>query len=257
MSRANLLGVGIDAVSMAGAVDLIDAALTRHQKGYVCVTGVHGVMEAQNDSSMRAIVNGSFLTVPDGKPTVWVGRLQGHSNMGHVPGPQLMLRICELSVQRGYTHFLYGGADGVAESLARTLARLFPGIAIVGTYTPPFRTLNRLEETELIETVGRLNPDITWVGLSTPKQEKFMAEYLPKLRTTMMLGVGAAFDIHTKRIRDAPDWMKTLGLAWINRLAQEPRRLWKRYAIIVPGFLCAITAQLLGLKRYSLRPDLP
>lgn len=256
IARANVLGVGIHALNMDQAVGAIEEALTSHKKGYVCVTGVHGVMEAQTDASMRTIVNRSFLTVPDGKPTVWVGRLQGHSHMGHVPGPQLMLRVCARSAAKGYTHFLFGGAEGVAEQLARSLRRQFPGINIVGSYTPPYRRLSVSEEKELTDLLERLRPDITWVGLSTPKQEKFMAEYLPRLRTTIMIGVGAAFDIHTGRIQDAPDWMKTLGLAWVNRLAQEPRRLWRRYAIIVPTFLCAITAQFLRLKRYDVRSDL-
>lgn len=255
--RANILGIGIHGTNMNEAVEIIDGALAAHRKGYVCVTGVHGVMEAQKDASLRNIINESFLTVPDGKPTVWVARCQGHAKVGHVPGPQLMLRICEMSVRKGYTHFLYGGDSGVAEMLARELQRLFPGIAIVGTYTPPFRPLNSGEEQEFIDSVASAKPDIVWVGLSTPKQEKFMSDYLPRLHTTIMLGVGAAFDIHTGRIKDAPEWMKVVGLAWVNRLLQEPRRLWKRYAIIVPGFLCAITAQFLRVKRYDLRPDLP
>ena len=253
--RVNVLGVGIDPVDMDEAVGRIEQAIATRHKGYVCVTGVHGVMEAQRDQPLRTIVNSSFLTVPDGKPTVWVGRMQGYSQIAHVPGPQLMLHLCARSAAKGYRHFLYGGAEGVAEQLAHTLTEKFPGLRIVGSYTPPYRPLNVSEQAELIALVAKLKPDITWVGLSTPKQERFMAEYLARLDTTVMIGVGAAFDIHTGRIQDAPDWMKRLGLAWVNRLAQEPRRLWKRYAVIVPTFLCAITAQFLRLKRYQLRSD--
>lgn len=163
-----------------------------------------------------------------------------------------MLKVCEMSLQKGYTHFLYGGDVGVAQQLGEVLLRKFPGIKIAGTYTPPFRPLNGDEEAELLRLVSQHKPDICWVGLSTPKQERFMAEYLHKLDTTVMIGVGAAFDFHTGRVKDAPQWMKTAGLAWVHRLCQEPRRLWKRYLKANPRFVCEITLQLLRLKSYDL-----
>jgi N-acetylglucosaminyldiphosphoundecaprenol N-acetyl-beta-D-mannosaminyltransferase len=121
----------------------------------------------------------------------------------------------------------------------------------VGTFTPPFRDLDSLEEAELLSTVTKCKPDFFWVGLSTPKQERFMARYLDRLDTTLMLGVGAAFDVHTGGIRDAPDWVKDAGLQWLHRLCQEPRRLWKRYFINNPKFLWKAASQFVGLKIYS------
>jgi N-acetylglucosaminyldiphosphoundecaprenol N-acetyl-beta-D-mannosaminyltransferase len=252
VSRANVLGVGIHAVDMRSAVEVLKSAVQDHRKGYVCVTGVHGIMEAQTNPFFRSILNHSLLTTPDGMPTVWVGRWQGHSQMRRVFGPDLMLEVCEMSVREGYTHFLYGGADGVVEQLSAALSGKFSGLRIVGTYSPPFRPLNQIEQEELGARVASVKPDFFWVGLSTPKQERFMAEYLPRLDTQVMVGVGAAFDIHTGRIQDAPRWVKQSGLQWLHRLGQEPRRLWKRYLYNNPRFVIKMMSQLLGLSKHPL-----
>jgi len=244
-ARCNVLGVGVSAIDMKAAVGLADDHLQNARKGYICVTGVHGVIEAQSNPDFLRILNGSAITTPDGMPTVWVGRLQGHRSMNRVYGPDFMLELCSHSVQRGYRHFLYGGKPGVADKLAEVLTKKFHGLQIVGTYTPPFRKLNATEEEELAARFKILQPDVVWVGLSTPKQEIFMAEYIDKLDTKLMVGVGAAFDIHTGNIADAPAWMKVAGLQWLHRLFQEPRRLWKRYLINNPKFLWKIGMQFL------------
>jgi N-acetylglucosaminyldiphosphoundecaprenol N-acetyl-beta-D-mannosaminyltransferase len=194
----------------------------------------------------------ALLVLPDGMPTVWMGRLQGFLDMGRVFGPDLMLAMAERSDVTGYSHFLYGGQAGVAEQLRRVLLRRFPTIKIVGTYTPPFRALTRDEDEHFVSTVERLSPDIIWVGMSTPKQERFMAEYMPRLKAPLMVGVGAAFDFLTGRVKDSPRWVKRSGLQWAHRLAQEPRRLWKRYSTNNPQFLFQAVLQLAGLKRYYL-----
>jgi N-acetylglucosaminyldiphosphoundecaprenol N-acetyl-beta-D-mannosaminyltransferase len=251
-ARANILGVGVSAIDMRRALELFQYVVEGRRKGYVCVTGVHGIMEAQKNPALRSILNNSLLTTPDGMPTVWVGRLQGYSQMQRVFGPEMMLEVCAMSVGKGYTHFLYGGADGVAEHLGAVLQRRFPGLRIVGTYTPPFRPLNEVEKEDLCARVSSVTPDIFWVGVSTPKQEYFMSEYLPHLDTRVMVGVGAAFDVHTGRIQDAPDWVKSAGLQWLHRLGQEPGRLWKRYLYNNPRFVLKMTSQLLGLSKYPL-----
>jgi N-acetylglucosaminyldiphosphoundecaprenol N-acetyl-beta-D-mannosaminyltransferase len=250
--RANVLGVGVHAINMEQAVDYLLDVVARRQRGYVCVTGVHGVMEAQHNPRFRRVLNESLLTTPDGMPTVWVGKIEGYRQMGRVFGPDLMLNMCRESVKRGFTHFLYGGIPGVAERLKENLEARFPGIKIVGTCTPPFHPLHFDEHCELCEQVSVVKPDIFWVGLSTPKQERFMADYFDRLDTRLMVGVGAAFDLLTGRMADAPDWMKKAGLQWAHRLIQDPRRLWHRYLVNNPKFLIAITAQLLGLHHYQL-----
>ncbi len=205
-TRANVLGVGVHAITLPMAVELMEASVLERRKGYVCVTGVHGVMEAR-------------------------------------------------SVRKGFTHFLYGGKPGVAADLQRNLQRSFPGIKVVGTSSPPFKALSRNEEAELEEIVGKLVPDIIWIGLSTPKQERFMAHYIDRLPCKLMIGVGAAFDIHTGRLKDAPDWVKSNGLQWLHRLSQEPSRLWKRYLVNNSAFLLYFTMQLMGIKHYELTQE--
>jgi N-acetylglucosaminyldiphosphoundecaprenol N-acetyl-beta-D-mannosaminyltransferase len=251
-ARANVLSVGIHAVNIPQAVELIEAALRDRRKGYVCVTSVHGVMEAQRRPHFREVLDRALLVAPDGMPTVWVGRWQGFTQMDRVFGPDLMLEVCRRSVNSGHTHFLYGGKPGVVEALRRRLHLWFPGIRIVGTFTPPFRALSSDEESALQETFSQFSPDIVWVGLSTPKQEQFMAEYLSRLDCRVMIGVGAAFDFHTGGLKDAPAWMKEAGLQWLHRLCQEPSRLGKRYLVNNSAFLVHILLQLTGLKRYRL-----
>jgi N-acetylglucosaminyldiphosphoundecaprenol N-acetyl-beta-D-mannosaminyltransferase len=250
--RANVLGVGVHALDLQGAVDRIVAALEGGIRGYVCVTGVHGVMEAYSRPEFRRVLEEALLVLPDGMPTVWVGQWQGHTQMGRVFGPDLMLAVCRRSVDAGWKHFIFGGKPAVADQLGCNLQTWFPGIRIVGTYTPPFRELSAAEDIELHGRIKTLCPDILWVGLSTPKQERFMAHYLSRLDCGLMIGVGAAFDIHTGHLQDAPDWVKSAGLQWLHRLYQEPSRLWKRYLVNNSMFLLQIGLQLSGLKRHSL-----
>ena len=248
--RVNVLGVGISVHNLRTALAAMAAAVRERRKGYICVTGVHGVMEAQDDAEFKKILNAAFLCTPDGMPMVWAGKLNGHRDMSRVYGPDLLLDVCAWSETSGCTHFFYGGAAGVTELLAQKLKEKFPKLQIVGTFTPPFRALNADEEKKLREQVGAARPDIFWVGLSTPKQEKFMAEFLPKLDATLMVGVGAAFDFHSGRVRQAPRWMQRSGLEWCYRLGCEPRRLAKRYFRNNPLFVLKFTGQLTGLKKY-------
>jgi N-acetylglucosaminyldiphosphoundecaprenol N-acetyl-beta-D-mannosaminyltransferase len=247
----NILGVRVHATNMDRTLSSIESALARGDKGYICVTGVHGVMESQVDSNLKRIINHSLLTIPDGRPTVWVGWLRGLFQMRQVTGPDMMLRIFGLSAEKGYTHFFYGGNTGVADQLKDELTERFPGAKVLGTYTPPFRPLNSGEEAELVRTVNELKPDFFWVGLSTPKQEKFMDEIISKLDAKLLVGVGAAFDIHTGRIKDAPYWMKFAGVQWLHRIYQDPSRLWRRYCINNPRFLYHLTLEFLGLAKYE------
>lgn len=252
--RANVLGVGVSAINLYSATAVLIAAAERKVKGYVCVTGVHGVSEAQADPQFRSILNSALLNTPDGMPMVWMGRLQGFRHMSRVYGPDLMLCLCQAGVGRGLTHFLYGGAEGVAPELQKRLEERFPGLRIIGSYTPPFRPLTSAELDELVRTVARLKPDFFWVGLSTPKQEKFMAQFCDRLEATVFLGVGAAFDFHAGRVRQAPRWMQRSGLEWLFRLMCEPRRLWKRYLKNNPLFLGRALLQLTRLRKYP-APD--
>jgi N-acetylglucosaminyldiphosphoundecaprenol N-acetyl-beta-D-mannosaminyltransferase len=247
---ARLLGISVEALNMELTLKRIAHELKVRRKGYICMAGVHGIMEAYRDPQLASIYASSTMTVPDGTPTVWVGRWQGHKRMQRVAGPDLMLEVFRRQEFAGYTHFLYGGEEHVAEQLRERFTRSYPWAHIVGTCTPPFRDLNAEEERSLIARIRELKPDIIWVGISTPKQERFMHRYLRLLDTTLMFGVGAAYDFHTGRIQDAPQWIKTIGMQWMHRLLQDPRRLWKRYLRNNPAFLWHIALQLSGLRQY-------
>jgi N-acetylglucosaminyldiphosphoundecaprenol N-acetyl-beta-D-mannosaminyltransferase len=252
VNRVNILGVGISAISMRDAIWHCDELLRKGSQAYVCVTGVHGIMEAQTDERFREVLNSSFLTTPDGMPTVWIGRWHGFAGMTRVYGPDFMIELCKLSVERGYKHFLYGGNPGTAEKLKDRLQASVPGLQITGTFTPPFRPLNPDEEAELQRLLHEAQADILWCGLSTPKQERFMAQYCGKLPVKLMVGVGAAFDINSGSLRDAPTWMKNAGLQWLYRLIKEPRRLAARYVKNNPKFLWLTCLQLAGFRKYSI-----
>jgi N-acetylglucosaminyldiphosphoundecaprenol N-acetyl-beta-D-mannosaminyltransferase len=249
---ANVLGVKVSAINLNVAVDLADRWIqSKKFPGYICAAGVHGVMEALRDSDLRQALNNAVINVPDGMPMTWIGRIQGLQEMDRVFGPDLMLAMCQLSVERGYRNFLYGGKPGVAELLCESLRNRFPGLRVVGTYTPPFRDLTREEEKNVLLRVQESQPHILWVGLSTPKQDRFMAQYVNYLRVPLMFGVGAAFDFHTGSIRDSSAWVKRAGLQWLHRLIQDPKHLWKRYLRNNPAFLWHIALQISGLKRYD------
>ncbi len=252
ISRVNVLGCGISAINLDVAEQAVVEAVRERRKGYVTVTGVHGVSEAQKDPEFKRILNESFLTTPDGMPMVWCGWKAGFKQMDRVYGPDLMLQIFARSAELGIRHFFYGGREGVADMLKTKLEARYPGVTITGTYCPPFRELNSGELADLQRLVAGQKPDIIWVGLSTPKQERFMARYLPLLETTLMFGVGAAFDFHAGFIPQAPRWMQRSGLEWFYRFTKEPKRLWKRYMVNNPLFLWRIFCQWTGLKRYPL-----
>jgi len=246
--RVDVLGVGISALNLESAKKTILERLQRREKGYICVTGVHGVIEAQDDSKFRNILNQSFLTTPDGMPMVWISWLQKHHEVDRVYGPDLMLEMAQATQDGKYTHFLYGGRPGIAGLLQKRLEERYPGIRIVGSYTPPFGPLSPEQEGELQERFRQLKPDVTWVGLSTPKQERFMSDYLPKLDTTVMCGVGAAFDFHSKVVKQAPRWIQRSGFEWLYRTFQEPRRLFFRYLRNNTRFLWRYALSCVGLE---------
>jgi N-acetylglucosaminyldiphosphoundecaprenol N-acetyl-beta-D-mannosaminyltransferase len=252
LSKVNVLGVGVSPVNLDSATQSILDFSERKICSYVCVTGVHGVMEAQRNDRFREILNDAFLNVPDGMPMSWVGWLQGHRKMDRVYGPDLMLRVSDEGRTKGVRHFYYGGNDGVAELLREKMSMRFPGILVVGTYTPPFRELNEEERCYLIQLLDEVKPDIVWIGLSTPKQERFAASHAGILNAKLLIAVGAAFDFHAGLISQAPRWMQRSGLEWLYRLAMEPRRLWKRYLINNPVFVFKIFCQITGLKKQAL-----
>jgi N-acetylglucosaminyldiphosphoundecaprenol N-acetyl-beta-D-mannosaminyltransferase len=247
----NVLGVKVSAINMQRAVAVIDGWIRSREQHYVTITGVHGIMESQRDSGIREIHNRAGLVTPDGMPLVWISHHRGRRDVERVYGPDLLLEVCRVSGQRGYRHYFYGGAPGVADRLAARLIARYPDLRVVGTHCPPFRPLTPDEDVALVTEVNEADPDIIWVGLSTPKQERWMYGHLGRLHAPVMVGVGAAFDFHAGVKPQAPRWMQRNGLEWLFRLATEPRRLWKRYLRNNPSFIALILMQELGLRHYE------
>jgi len=249
-SRVNVLGVMVNAIDMRDAVNAVHKWIQDQESNYICVTSAHGILECQEDPRLKSILNSSGLTTPDGMSIVWILQIRGNRHVKRVYGPDLMKTICEESLISGWTHFLYGGGPGVAELLSEKLHYQYPGIKIVGMYTPPFRELTLDEDQYVIEKIFDAKPNIIWVGLSTPKQERWMASHISKFPGIVMIGVGAAFDFISGTKRQAPQWIQRSGTEWLFRLISEPQRLWRRY-LQYPRFVLMVIMQLSGIKRYD------
>jgi N-acetylglucosaminyldiphosphoundecaprenol N-acetyl-beta-D-mannosaminyltransferase len=246
----DILGVPVAIVDYDRAMDVMDGLVERRERGYVCAAPVHAVMVAQDDPEMLAALRGSTLVVPDGMPLVWASNLLGESLADRVYGPELMLRYSDRCTERGHRVWLYGGRDqGSLVQLALSMRRRHPGIRIVGGYSPPFRPLTEGEEANLVTQINEARPDVLWVGIGVPKQEKWMARMRERLDVPVMCGVGAAFDFHSGRVPMAPGWMQDRGLEWIYRMGQEPRRLMRRYLTTNPRFVGAFARQYVSERR--------
>jgi N-acetylglucosaminyldiphosphoundecaprenol N-acetyl-beta-D-mannosaminyltransferase len=248
--RREVLGIPIALVDYERTMDVMDALIERRERGYLCAAPVHALMVGQDDPEMRSALCGSTLTVPDGMPLVWALSWLGETLPDRVYGPELMRRYSDRCAERGHRVWLYGGRDqGSLAQLALSMRRSHPGIQIVGGYSPPFRPLGSHEEDALVEQIDAARPDVLWVGIGVPKQEKWMARMRERLEVPVMCGVGAAFDFHAGRVSQAPPWMQQRGLEWTYRIAQEPRRLLPRYLRYNPRFLAGLGRQIVRERR--------
>ena len=250
IEQAPVLGVPLAVTDYERVLDWIDAAVAARAREYICVAAVHTVMASRDDPALRAAVAGAAFTVPDGQPLAWALRALGHDIEARVYGPELMARACARAARTGQRHYLYGGRDEAA--LALLTARLcerFPGLEIVGGYAPPFRPLSEEELDAIAAEINRARPDVVWVGIGVPKQEKWMAAMRDRLEAPVLVGVGAAFDFHAGIVPQAPAWMQRAGLEWAFRLRQEPRRLWRRYARHNPRFVAGFARQWVAARR--------
>jgi N-acetylglucosaminyldiphosphoundecaprenol N-acetyl-beta-D-mannosaminyltransferase len=245
-----VLGIPLAITDYERTMDWMDATIARRERGYVCVAAVHTVMVCQEDPELREAVLNSSLTVPDGQPLVWAMNALGHHMPSRVYGPELMARYCERSSLTGARMFLYGGRNqGALVQLALNLRRRYPGLKIVGGYSPPYRALTAEEEDAIAEEMNRSQADVIWVGIGVPKQEKWMAHMRDRLDAPVLVGVGAAFDFHAGLVPQAPNWMQTAGLEWAYRLGHEPRRLWRRYLRYNPRFVTDFSRQFARHRR--------
>jgi N-acetylglucosaminyldiphosphoundecaprenol N-acetyl-beta-D-mannosaminyltransferase len=235
--RVDVLGVHVSTLDLPTAVDEIARWIDEGEQQYVCVRDAHGVMLAQSDETFRTIQNQSGLTTPDGMPMVWCGRWAGAKEMGRVYGPDLIRAVADRAGREGWKFFYYGGTEGVAEELAAEIKRQAPGVQNVGTYCPPFRPLTAEERSEVITQINDSRADVVWVGLSSPKQEYWMDDVRGELNAAALIGIGAAYDMLTGRVRQAPRFIQRSGFEWLFRLLMEPGRLWRRYVLNLPRFV--------------------
>jgi N-acetylglucosaminyldiphosphoundecaprenol N-acetyl-beta-D-mannosaminyltransferase len=252
LSGFHLLGVRVDPIQIPDVIAHLEAWIERKEGcRFIVVANTHVVMEAQQDASFKKMINSADLCVPDGMPLIWCGRLRGHPLPRRVYGPELMMTFCRETAAKGYRHFFYGGDPAVSDQLVQSLRRSCPGIQIAGAYSPPFRPLSPEEDDKVVARINQARPDVLWVGLGCPKQERWTYEHRERLTVPATVAVGQAFDLLSGRKKPAPAWMSESGLEWLFRLLQEPRRLWRRYLVYNTKFIYSISLELLGVKRFD------
>ena len=247
-TRAEILGLRVSAIDMKIAIATIELWIESRTQHYICVTGVHGVMESQRDQALKDIHNAAGMVTPDGMPLVWMSHWLGFKATERVYGPDLMALMMAVSAARGYRNYFYGGGPGIAVQLKNKLCGANPGLQVVGTMCPPFRAMTEAEDGAVVRELNEAAPDIIWVGLSTPRQEKWMAAHAGRVTAPVMVGVGAAFDFLSGNKSQAPGWMQRSGLEWMYRLASEPRRLAGRDLRNNPQFVYRAALQLAATR---------
>jgi exopolysaccharide biosynthesis WecB/TagA/CpsF family protein len=230
--RINLLGIDIDNVTFHETLIKIESLIENRKPSFIVTTNVDHLITLQEDSDFRKIYKRAALAVPDGVPLLWAARFLGKPLRERVAGSDLFPALCQLAAQKGYGLFFLGGRSDVADKAKSTLERRCPGIKIVDTYSPSFGFETDPGEIEKIcSLIKRARPDILFVGLGAPKQERFIFQYKDALNIPFSMGIGISFDFFAGTTKRAPIWMQKIGLEWFSRVLTEPRRLFKRYLI--------------------------
>ncbi len=232
------------------AIEKIAELVKDENGGYVCFSTVHMVMESYDHQEFGAKVNGADLIIPDGMPLVWMQKLQGEKNANRVRANDLMIMLCKYAEKHNLKVGFYGGKQEVIDAILKRTAKELPKLQIIYAYSPPFRPLTVEEDEKITEEIKNSGAQILFMGLGCPKQENWMAAHKNNL-SAIMLGVGASFDFYAGNVKESPEWIGNLGLEWLFRLFQEPKRLWRRYLILNPRFVWLATLQLLGLKKFE------
>ena len=248
--RVNVVGLEVNLCDYDSAMRRVHELANARGGGYICLATVHMTMEGQDDRDFQRLVNNADLVVPDGKPLSVMQKLLGNENARQVRGPGLMPKLFAYAEQNNLSVGFYGGKQETLDRLLERLAIEFPRLKVAYSFSPPFRPVSAEEDREIVSAINRSGVQILFVGLGCPKQERWMAQHREKL-TSVMLGVGAAFDFYTETITEAPVWMQRIGLEWMFRLVQEPRRLWRRYLILNPRFTALAVLQLAGVKKFE------
>ncbi|XOB41515.1 MAG: WecB/TagA/CpsF family glycosyltransferase [Candidatus Nealsonbacteria bacterium] len=245
-----ILGSRVHMVQIPEVVELIAHWIEKESQKYhwIVVTGMHGVMEAYRDVKFKAILNSADLFVPDGISLIWIARYRGFPLKKRVSGADLMWEYFKLANKKGYRNFFYGDTKETLQELAKKLLIDFPELKIVGLYSPPFRALTPEEDAEIVRKINEKKPDILWVALGLPEQERWIFEHRDKLEIPVVIGVGAAFKFLSGKVKRAPAWLGDLGLEWLWRFFHEPRKLWRRVFLDIPAFIFLVLLELIGFK---------
>ena len=228
VKRRKILGINFDFLDYDSALEMIEQWRRGGKRTYITLTNPHSVLLCHRDPNMQKATNGAGLTLPDGVGIIWAVKILGYNNNGLITGPDFMLKLGDRGRKRRYKHYFYGGAKGIAEKLAANLSGKYPGLQVADTYSPPFRQLTKAEDLAIVKKINSAKPDIVWVGLGAPKQEKWIADHMGRIDATVMIGIGAAFDFHSGNVKWAPAWIRKSGFEWLYRLTKEPGRMWRR-----------------------------
>ena len=251
INKFYILDVGISAINIHDACLLVEEAILKRQKKYICVCPVSTIMECKRNEKVLMSVNSADLATPDGMAVVWIGRMLGYKNIRRVYGPELMQNVCAISAKSGYKNYFYGSTQDVLGKLKQRLIKKYPDLIISGMLSPPFCQLTEEEDDKIVEEINNNAPDIIWVGLGSPKQDLWMYEHRDRINAPVMIGVGAAFDFLAGTKLQAPRWLRDNGFEWLFRLVTEPKRLWRRYLVDYPLFIYYILVDLISLRFYS------
>lgn len=247
-SKVNIAGTGISNITLNETMDLFDEWIASGSKKRVCVTPVNCVVWASKDATLQALYNSADLTLCDGVPLIWASKFLAKKDSeilrGRVTGLDLLPRYIERCFQKGHSQYFLGAKPGIGQLLQEKSITQYPGINIKGVYTPPFAEIFTMEENEkMIALINEAAPDILWVSLTAPKQERWIAEHFERLNVRIAIGVGGAFEVAAGSIERAPQWMQKNGLEWFYRFYKEPKRLFKRYMIEAPQFIPLLIQQ--------------
>ena len=248
LERVRVVSLFPNVVSHESAIRRIDELVIMGNGGYVCFSTVHMVMESHDNPEYGGRVNGADVIIPDGMPLVWMQKLQGAKDVNRVRANDLMIMLCAFAEENGLTVGFYGGQQSVIDAIIERAKIDYPNLKIVYAFSPPFRPLTDNEDTEITSEINQKNPDLLFIGLGCPKQENWMAAHKNKV-SAVMHGVGASFDFYAGNVKESPEWLGKLGLEWLFRLTQEPKRLWRRYLILNPRFVWLATRQLLKSRK--------
>lgn len=242
--RREIAGTAVSITDYTETLDAIDSSLAADERIYVCCAPASSLMFARKDRKLARAFAEAAIVTPDGMGVVYAARLLGEKIEDRVYGPDLMLLQLERAAAVGTPTYFYGGFDDDAlERLVAEYREQFPALVVAGAWSPPHRPLTLDEAEQAAAAINDSGARIVWVGIGSPKQEIWMQANRAGLNAPVLVGVGAAFDFHTGRTKQAPSWMQRSGLEWLYRIAQDPIRLGRRYLLTLPHFVGIVLLQ--------------